>query len=55
VAATVKGELVRGVGGDDAAQARDDTVEAFGSVFEVLDYVVGGVGSLYDLLILRKT
>jgi hypothetical protein len=36
-------------------QTRDYTLEAYSGVFEVLDYLKGGVASLNDLVVLRKT
>jgi hypothetical protein len=40
--------------GGRTVQTRDYTVSAFADAFEVTDYVDGGVGNLYDLVILCK-
>jgi hypothetical protein len=39
---------------ESTVQTRDYTVDAFAGAFEVTDYVDGGVGNLYDLVILSK-
>jgi hypothetical protein len=41
--------------GEGTVQTRDYTVEAWSALFEVADYLTGGVGNLHDLVILRKT
>jgi hypothetical protein len=41
--------------GEGTVQTRDYTLEAYSGVFEVLDYLKGGVASLNDLVVLRKT
>jgi hypothetical protein len=41
-------------GGQGTIQTREYGSEAYAGLFEVIDYVRGGVGNLYDLLILRK-
>ena len=44
----------RDAAGHGVVQTRDYTVDACSTLFEVVDYVVGGVGNLFDLVILRK-
>jgi hypothetical protein len=60
VAATVQGELVqRYIGSAEPAagatlQTEQYARDAYSSAFVVVDFVVGGVGNLYDLVVLRR-
>jgi hypothetical protein len=54
VAAALASDGIAEREGEPTMQTRDYTLGAFAGAFEVTDYVDGGVGSLYDLVILRK-
>jgi SAM-dependent methyltransferase len=51
--ALVQEGIARGADGV-TVQTKEHTLAAFAEAFEVTDYVEGGVGNLYDLVILRK-
>jgi hypothetical protein len=55
VAVTAPGELVlRLAASEEAIRTREDALEAYSSLFRVVDYVNGGAGNLHDLAILQK-
>jgi hypothetical protein len=55
LAVTVEGELARPFATDPGdVPAREEIVRAFGALFDVVDYVEGGVGSRYDLVVLKS-
>jgi SAM-dependent methyltransferase len=55
-AVTVLGELARPFAApEQEVQAKNETLDAYSGLFEVVDYVKGGAGNLHDLVILRKS